>query len=358
MSKTKSNFNKNVDNVFQELSSLKESDGDFFIGVPSGFANLDRVTFGWQQSELIVVAGRPAMGKTSFILSACRNASIMHGKPIAYFSLEMSTHQIIKRLISSETEIDQEKFRKGNLTNLEWERLEEKKEMIASAPFHVDDTYGLNVLELREKCRILKRDHNIEMVVIDYLQLMTTGINQSPVPSREQEISFITRNLKELSKELNIPVIVLSQLNRSVETRGGDKRPQLSDLRDSGSIEQDADLVLFLYRPEYYGLDEDEEGNSTKGMGEIIISKNRYGALENVRLKFISSYTKFTDWDNDEFKVSQAKPEDFHNYTSRKVTFDQMNALPPDLDFSDNEFQTLPTKFNRDNPPPSNDPPF
>ncbi|WP_082026450.1 replicative DNA helicase [Flammeovirga sp. OC4] len=376
-------MNEVVKEVFHELEELRDNDNDF-TGVPSGFTNLDRVTSGWQPSDLIIIAARPAMGKTAFILSACRNASVGFGKPTAIFSLEMSAAQLVKRLVSAEAELESEKLKKGNLTDEEWRRLVDKTSSLSSAPIYIDDTPALTVLELRAKCRRLKAQHDIQMIVIDYLQLMSGGDSKSK-GNREQEIAFISRSLKQIAKELNVPVIALSQLSRAVETRGGDKRPQLSDLRESGSIEQDADMVMFLYRPEYYGLDEDEEGNSTKGMGEVIISKNRSGGLENVRLKFIGQYTKFADWEDGSFMstedmmsgmhggfagapaIPSSLPEAGGNMPG-EVTFDQMNAMPPDIDFNEGgddggqEFQTLPSKLNRDNdggaPPPSNDPPF
>lgn len=374
-------MNEVVKEVFHELEELRDNDEDF-TGVPSGFTNLDRVTSGWQPSDLIIIAARPAMGKTAFILSACRNASVGFGKPTAIFSLEMSAAQLVKRLVSAEAELESEKLKKGNLTDEEWRRLVDKTSSLSSAPIYIDDTPALTVLELRAKCRRLKAQHDIQMIVIDYLQLMSGGDSKSK-GNREQEIAFISRSLKQIAKELNVPVIALSQLSRAVETRGGDKRPQLSDLRESGSIEQDADMVMFLYRPEYYGLDEDEEGNSTKGMGEVIISKNRSGGLENVRLKFIGQFTKFTDWEDGSFMTAEdmmggldhggfagAPPQIPSSIPDQgmpgEVSFDQMNAMPPDIDFgNDNgnvddgqEFQTLPSKLNRDNPPPSEDPPF
>ncbi|WP_242427345.1 replicative DNA helicase [Flammeovirga pacifica] len=366
-----------VKEVFMELESLKDN-GDGMTGVPSGFTGLDRVTSGWQPSDLIIIAARPAMGKTAFILSACRNASVGFQKATAIFSLEMSAAQLVKRLVSAEAELESEKLKKGNLSDEEWRRLVDKTGQLSSAPIYIDDTPALTVLELRAKCRRLKAQHDIQLIVIDYLQLMSAGDNKSK-GNREQEIAFISRSLKQIAKELNVAVIALSQLSRAVETRGGDKRPQLSDLRESGSIEQDADMVMFLYRPEYYGLDEDEEGNSTKGMGEVIISKNRSGGLENVRLKFIGQYTKFTDWEESSFMGDDmmggmdmggfAGAPIPANMPSGEVTFDQMNALPPDLNLddanqNDDQPMTFPSKLNRneDNnnnvPPPSNDPPF
>lgn len=279
-----------------ELES-KKGQKDGLTGVPSGFTALDRVTSGWQKSDLIIIAARPAMGKSAFVLSVLRNAAVDHNMPVAIFSLEMSAIQLVNRLISSEAELDSEKIKKGNLADYEWEQLVHKTSKLSSAPLFVDDTPALSILELRAKCRRLKAQNDIQLIVVDYLQLMSGDSKGAMGGNREQEISSISRALKKLAKELNVPVIALSQLSRAVETRGGDKRPQLSDLRESGAIEQDADIVMFLYRPEYYGITENEEGNSTAGLGEVIIAKHRNGSLENVKLRFIGKYTKFTDID-------------------------------------------------------------
>lgn len=280
--------------AISELES-KKGQKDGLTGVPSGFTALDRVTSGWQKSDLVIIAARPAMGKTAFVLSVLRNAAVDHNRPVAIFSLEMSSIQLVNRLISSEAELDSEKIKKGNLADYEWEQLIHKTNKLSSAPLFVDDTPALSILELRAKCRRLKAQNDIQMIVIDYLQLMSGDTKGSMGGNREQEISSISRALKKIAKELSVPVIALSQLSRAVETRGGDKRPQLSDLRESGAIEQDADIVMFLYRPEYYGITEDEEGHSTAGLGEVIIAKHRNGSLENVKLRFIGKYTKFTD---------------------------------------------------------------
>ncbi|WP_158859557.1 replicative DNA helicase [Lunatibacter salilacus] len=274
----------------------KKGQKDGLTGVPSGFTALDRVTSGWQKSDLVIIAARPAMGKTAFVLSVLRNAAVDHNRPVAIFSLEMSSIQLANRLISSESELDSEKIKKGNLADYEWQQLIHKTSKLSTAPLFVDDTPALSILELRAKCRRLKAQNDIQMIVVDYLQLMSGESSKGGnTGNREQEISSISRALKKIAKELNVPVIALSQLSRAVETRGGDKRPQLSDLRESGAIEQDADIVMFLYRPEYYGITEDEEGHSTAGVGEVIIAKHRNGSLENVKLRFIGKYTKFTD---------------------------------------------------------------
>lgn len=280
-----------------ELES-KRNQPDGLTGVPSGFTALDHLTSGWQPSELVILAARPAMGKTAFVLSTMRNAAVDYQKGVAIFSLEMSAVQLMNRLISAEAEIEGEKIKKGTLAPHEWQQLHSRINNLANAPIFIDDTPALSVLELRAKCRRLKAQHDIQMVIIDYLQLMTADTGGKGGGNREQEIATISRSLKGLAKELNVPVIALSQLSRAVETRGGDKKPQLSDLRESGSIEQDADMVLFLYRPEYYGFTTDEAGNSLLGIGEVIVAKNRAGSLENVPLRFIGRYTKFADLDS------------------------------------------------------------
>ncbi len=269
-------------------------------GVPTGFNALDRVTSGWQNSDMIVLAARPGMGKTAFVLSMARNMAVEFGRGVAIFSLEMSSVQLVQRLISSETEIDAEKLRKGNLEEHEVHQLNQRVARLSEAPIYIDDTPALSVFELRAKCRRLKAQFGISMIIIDYLQLMTAG-GDNKGGNREQEISTISRSIKQIAKELDVPVIALSQLSRQVETRGGDKRPLLSDLRESGAIEQDADIVGFIYRPEYYGIDVDADGNSNHQKAEIIIAKHRNGSLEDVPLRFIGKLAKFTNWDGFDF---------------------------------------------------------
>lgn len=299
---TDSNIRKNYSNMrsllgeaFKELE-VKRQHKDGLTGTPSGFTSLDRITSGWQKSELIIVAARPGMGKTAFLLTALRNAAIDHGQAVAIFSLEMSSLQLVNRLISAEAELEAEKIKKGNLADHEWEQLVHKTARLSQAPIYIDDTPALSIFELRAKCRRLKAKHDIQLIAVDYMQLMS-GDTVKGAGNREQEIAAISRALKSIAKELDVPVIVGSQLSRAVETRGGNKRPQLSDLRESGSIEQDADMVMFLYRPEYYDMTEDEAGNSTKGMAEVIVAKHRNGSLDSAGLKFIGKYTKFTDLD-------------------------------------------------------------
>jgi replicative DNA helicase len=307
------NLNKNIPDLslvvqktIQELKNKADQDAGG-SSVPSGFPTLDRVTGGWHNTELIIIAARPGMGKTAFVVSSLRNAAIDFKMPVALFSLEMSSQQVMLRLISAEAEIDSQKLRKGELETEDWQALHSRLNNLATAPIYIDDTPALSVLELRTKARRLKAFHDIKLLIVDYLQLMTAGNGKGGM-NREQEIAAISRSLKTIAKELNIPVIALSQLSRSVETRGGDKRPQLSDLRESGSIEQDADVVMFLYRPEYYQITETETGESTKGMAEVIIAKNRSGSVDNVNLRFIGKYTRFAEFDG--FTLSQEKYEE------------------------------------------------
>ncbi|MGB3618016.1 MAG: DnaB-like helicase C-terminal domain-containing protein, partial [Catalinimonas sp.] len=232
---------------------------------------------------------------TAFVLSAARNAAVEFGQGVAVFSLEMASLQLVNRLISAEAELESDKIKKGNLAEYEWQQLYSRIGKLSEAPIFIDDTPSLTILELRAKARRLKAQHDIQLIIIDYLQLMSGDASGRPGGNREQEIAQISRSLKSLAKELNVPVIALSQLSRAVETRGGDKRPMLSDLRESGSIEQDADMVIFLYRPEYYQITEDEEGRPMNGLGEVIIAKHRNGSLDSVHLRFIGRFTKFMD---------------------------------------------------------------
>lgn len=281
--------------VQQSITKIQEiSTKEGMSGLATGFTKLDALTSGWQPSDLIIIAARPGMGKTAFVISMAKNMAIDFNHAVAVFSLEMSSVQLITRMISSETGLTSEKLRKGNLEPHEWEQLNVKVKKLSDAPIFIDDTPALSIFDLRAKARRLVSQHDVKILVIDYLQLMTAGGSGG---NREQEISTISRNLKALGKELNIPVIALSQLSRSVETRGGSKRPLLSDLRESGAIEQDADIVSFIFRPEYYGMTEwdDDDHSPCEGQGEFIVAKHRNGGLDNIRLKFTGHLAKFSD---------------------------------------------------------------
>ena len=330
---------KNLNTGYESLSALavkaqKEIEaisqkGSELTGVTTGFADLDKMTHGWQPSDLVIIAARPGMGKTAFTLSLAKNAS-EHGEPVAIFSLEMANTQLVQRLIAMESEIDNSKLRNGQMSEAEWTRLHNAVDKLSSLPIYIDDTPAINIFELRAKCRRLKQNHDIKMIVIDYLQLMTSAPNERR-GNREQEISSISRALKALAKELNVPVLALSQLSRAVETRGGEKRPMLSDLRESGAIEQDADIVTFIYRPDYYSLDEDEfEGPPDKT--EIILSKHRNGSLGTVNLRFIKEFVKFTNLEDGGFNdLPDFDPNPFSGVITRssKMNDDDVDTSIP-----------------------------
>ncbi|MBT3244308.1 MAG: replicative DNA helicase [Bacteroidetes bacterium] len=325
--------------IDQALKRIEELSGreEGFSGVPSGFIRLDRITSGWQPSDLIIIAARPSMGKTAFVLTMMRNMAVDHEKAVAIFSLEMSSIQLVNRMIVSETELPSEKIRNGNLKKYEWEQLEIKLKHLVDAPILIDDTPAISVFELRAKARRLKIQYDIQLLIVDYLQLMSGPTDSSG--NREQEVSTISRSLKAIAKELDIPIIALSQLNRSVELRSGDKRPQLSDLRESGAIEQDADLVLFIHRPERFGLLQDAEGNSTKGMAEIIIAKHRNGSVGDVQLKFKDELAKFTDLDEEFIAGFDGVDSGSLTMGSKMNDGDQLkpaeDLLSPNRDFED-----------------------
>ena len=303
-----------IDEAFARMRKASQNDSNI-SGVPSGFNALDRITSGWQNSDLIIIAARPAMGKTAFVLSMAKNIAVNFGHAVAMFSLEMSNVQLVNRLIMNVCEIEGDKIKNGRLTKSEWSQLEHKINDLQGAPIYVDDTPSLSVFELRSKARKLKREKDIRLIIIDYLQLMNaSGMNFG---SREQEISIISRNLKALAKELDIPIIALSQLNRNVESRTGveGKTPQLSDLRESGAIEQDADMVCFIHRPEYYHIYTDSATNKDlRGLGEIIIAKHRNGATGNIWLRFRNKFAKFQnendEWDTSELDSVNTQPSD------------------------------------------------
>ncbi len=269
---------------FKNIEALYQS-GSHISGMPSPFEELDSLTSGFQKSDLIIVAGRPGMGKTSFALNLCQHLAIKEKTPVGIFSLEMSAEQLVTRLLCSEARVDSNRLRRGYLKSNEYAELAIVAGYLAEAPIYIDDSAGLSTLELRAKARRLKAEANIGMLMVDYLQLISV---KERVENRQQQISLISRGLKALAKELNIPVVALSQLSRAVESRGGDKRPMLSDLRESGSIEQDSDLVLFLYRPEVYDTSDEHRGKA-----ELIIGKQRNGPTGTVNLTFIDSCTRF-----------------------------------------------------------------
>ncbi len=285
-----------VKTAIQKVEEISKKEG--MSGIASGFTKLDALTSGWQPSDLIIIAARPGMGKTAFVISMAKNMAIQFNHAVAVFSLEMSSVQLITRMISSETGISSSKLRTGNLQAHEWEQLNVKVKNLTKAPIFIDDTPSLSIFDLRAKARRLVSQHDVKIIIIDYLQLMTAGSSKNS-GNREQEISMISRNLKALAKELAVPVIALSQLSRAVETRGGSKRPLLSDLRESGAIEQDADIVSFIFRPEYYGMTEwdDDERTPCEGQGEFIMAKHRNGGLDNIRLKFTGHLAQFSDLD-------------------------------------------------------------
>ncbi|NND62203.1 MAG: replicative DNA helicase [Flavobacteriaceae bacterium] len=318
--------------VIQAKKKIEEiANREGLSGIPSGFTQVDKLTSGWQPSDLVIIAARPGMGKTALTLSMARNMAVEHNIPVAFFSLEMSSVQLITRLISSETGLSSEKLRTGNLEKHEWEQLNVKVKGLEKAPLFIDDTPSLSIFDLRAKARRLSSQHGIKLIMIDYLQLMTAGGNQKG-GNREQEISTISRNLKALAKELNVPVIALSQLSRAVETRGGSKRPLLSDLRESGAIEQDADIVSFIYRPEYYKIDEwdDEERTPTAGQAEFIVAKHRNGGLDEIRLKFVGHLGRFENLETFDF------PTEIHS---------RMNAAANDDTFKTDNLPSVDEAF-------------
>ena len=299
---------------------------DGLSGLESGFYALDKMTSGWQNSDLVIIAARPAMGKTAFVLSMAKNMAVNAKIPVALFSLEMSNVQLVNRLIVNVCEIPGEKIKSGQLAPYEWGQLDYKIKELYDAPLFVDDTPSLSVFELRTKARRLVREHGVKIIIIDYLQLMNaSGMSFG---SRQEEVSTISRSLKGLAKELNIPIIALSQLNRGVESREGidGKRPQLSDLRESGAIEQDADMVCFIHRPEYYKIYTDEKGNDLRGMAEIIIAKHRNGAVGDVLLRFRGEYARFQNPDDD---MIIPMPGEQPGVIQSKINRGKSGSIPP-----------------------------
>lgn len=305
--------------------AAKNTDG--LTGVSTGYYKLDDITSGWQASDLVIIAGRPAMGKTSFALSMAKNIAADLRQPMAFFSLEMSNVQLVNRLISNACEIQGSKILNGQLQRDEWERLDKNINQLLGAPLYVDDTPGLSVFELRTKARRLVREHGIKLIMIDYLQLMNA--NGMRFSSRQEEVSTISRSLKGLAKELNIPILALSQLNRGVESREGleGKRPQLSDLRESGAIEQDADMVLFVHRPEYYHIYQDDNGRDLHGMAQIIIAKHRKGATGDVLLTFRGEFTRFEN--PEEKTIDNRAPMGGGEIIGSKLNGEDNPMIPP-----------------------------
>ena len=313
-----------------------------FTGIPSGLYKLDDMTCGWQKSDLVIIAGRPAMGKTAFALSVAKNIAVDQKRPMVFFSLEMSDVQLANRLMSNTCEIEGKKLLSGQLDREDWIRLDKNLQALTDAPLFVDDTEGLSVMELRTKARRLQKEHHIELIMIDYLQLMTaSGMRYN---SRQEEVSLISRSLKGLAKELNIPVLALSQLNRGVESREGaeGKRPQLSDLRESGAIEQDADMVIFLHRPEYYHILKSEDGFiDYKDKAEIIIAKHRKGATGIVMMDFKGEFTRFA---NPEDKVISKSPRE-----GGEIRDSGVNGRNEDLPFPPEDAMSFDAEVMNDN---------
>jgi replicative DNA helicase len=342
MSKQALSMKNLLGEAIQEIEKAsKNKDG--ISGVASGFHDLDKITAGWQRSDMIVLAARPGMGKTAFILSMARNTAIDHKMGVAIFSLEMSSVQLVKRLIASEARIDSVKLRKGELQDHEFQQMHSRIVNLSSAPIFIDDTPGLSIFDFRAKCRRLKAQHNVELIIIDYLQLMSAKDGKG-YGNREQEISTISRSIKEIAKELNVPIIALAQLSRAVESRS-DKRPLLSDLRESGAIEQDADIVSFIYRPETYGLTSSDSGNSTQGMAEIIIAKHRNGQTGKVNLRFVPEFARFENLhDSIELELSKPLKNDLSNFNQDSNTY----TLPSKMNSSDDQNEEF--NQNEDNP--------
>ena len=307
-------INRAVEQI--EINQKRE---DGLSGVPSGYTGIDRVTFGWQPADLIILAARPSVGKTAFVLTMARNMVVDHHIPVAFFSLEMPDTQLVTRIMVSETGLPSEKLRGAKKMNQdEWTQLHDGLNKLSRSPLWIDDTPSLSIYEFRSKARRLVNKQHVKLIIIDYLQLMTGPPELKGM--REQEVAAISRSLKAIAKELNVPIIALSQLNRSVETRGGNKRPQLSDLRESGAIEQDADIVMFIHRPEFLGV---QDEGSFPGETDLIIAKHRNGEVRDVKMRFLSSEVKFVDYDDRPFEEP-----DKASYTESR-----MNMFQPGNEF-------------------------
>lgn len=334
------NYSKLQDIIVEAIEQIKKSkeDKEDITGVTSGFQSLDNITAGWQKTDLIILAARPSVGKTALALNLALNAALNPKKPqgVAIFSLEMSSEQLVKRMLSTVTEVPLEKINHGRLDDKEFNQIINRMQRLSNAPIFIDDQAGLNIFELRAKCRRLKAKHDISLVVIDYLQLMHGGTD-SKYGNREQEISKISRELKGIAKELGIPVIALSQLSRAVETRSDkNKMPQLSDLRESGAIEQDADVVMFIYRPEYHGIENDENGEPLEGETHINISKHRNGRLGTIRLQAQLAFQRFVEITDDNFGNNA------FSGMRKEQPFDSGSGM----DIDPSAYQTVPSKAN------------
>lgn len=344
---TNNHLRKNFDSIesvlvktINRIEDMRNQE-DEITGVPSGFPSLDKVTYGWQPTDLIILAARPSVGKTAFALNLARSAALHPTKPTAvgFFSLEMSSSQLVQRILSAESDIHMEKISRGRLEDHEMAQLHNKGiERLNKAPIFIDDSAALNIFELRAKCRRLKNKHNVGLIIIDYLQLMSGNAGKNS--NREQEISRISRDLKSLAKELQVPIIALSQLSREVEKRKeGSKVPQLSDLRESGAIEQDADMVMFLYRPEYHGIQNNEMGEDVKGETQVKIAKHRNGSLETIKLKALLHVQKFIEEEENVFGgtvPSNFRPLKRNEGGGGARYFTQGSKMNQD-DFDDNE---------------------
>ncbi len=344
-----------IDPVIKEAYEMLQTAAartDGMSGIASGFHALDKITSGWQRSDLIILAARPAMGKTAFALSMAKNMAVDQHIPVAMFSLEMSNVQLVNRMIVNVCEIKGETLKSGQLKPYEWTQLDSRIKQLVGAPLFVDDTPSLSVFELRTKARRLVREHHVQAIMIDYLQLMNaSGMNFG---SRQEEVSTISRSLKGLAKELNIPILALSQLNRGVESReGNDKRPQLSDLRESGAIEQDADMVLFIHRPEYYKIYTDDNGRDVRGKAEIIIAKHRNGAVGNILLRFKGEYARFQNPEEEEVDTFDSAVS-----ASSPMGGSQAGGGIPPMPPAPDDFPPLPDGGNFPPMPPGSSVPF
>ncbi len=324
------NISKNYESIedlmhqtLRELKEKKEKEQGESLGVPTRFIALDHILMGLQKTDLWIVAARPGMGKTAFLLTLMQKMALQGKTPVAFFSLEMSSTQLVHRLIASFSELSTQKIRRGNLEEFQWQQIHDGTQLLAKSPIYIDDTPALSLFEFRAKCRRLKAQHKVRVVFIDYLQLMVDQESHQRGVNREQQIAMISRGIKAIAKELDITIVSASQLSRSVETRGGDKRPQLQDLRESGAIEQDADVVIFLYRPAYYGFTEDESGYNVEEVTEIIVGKNRHGGTGTAKVLFKGERTTFINPEEDDAPAQ--------SYESNLL--DEQNGVDPPDDF-------------------------